>query len=53
MNDVDYGVELQGIYDGIAFWVMKDGTRVNRWSGIEGYERRAELIDEAMRKWKA
>jgi len=32
MKDVDHGVELRGVYDGICYWVMKDGTYVNRFS---------------------
>lgn len=43
-------IELQGVYDGWSIAVMKDGTLRNRWSDLEGYERRADqtqaVIDE-------
>jgi hypothetical protein len=45
-NDIDHGVELRGVYDGICYWVMKDGSYVNRfnketrprqWQQVEDY----------------
>lgn len=45
IQDVDHLIELSGVYDGWSVAVMKDGTRVNRWTGIEGCERRAEIVD--------
>jgi hypothetical protein len=29
--DAREGVILPGVYDGVAYWVMPDGSRVNRW----------------------
>ena len=31
-----YGVEIRGIYDGVAFWVNADGTITERWGGERG-----------------
>lgn len=36
--DIDYVIELRGVYDGWSVAVMKDGSRVNRWAG-EGSRR--------------
>lgn len=36
-------IELRGVYDGWSVAVLADGTLHNRWAGIEGYERRAEV----------
>ena len=47
-DEIAYGVEIPGLYDGVAYWVMKDGSRVNRWAGIEGYERRAAAVQKVM-----
>lgn len=43
-DDILMGIEVPDIYDGVAVWVLKDGTLVNRWAGEPGYERRAERI---------
>lgn len=45
-TDIDYGIEIQGVYDGVAIWVHKDGTVTNRFRGIEGFGRREAAIDE-------
>lgn len=45
-EDIDYGIEIQGVYDGVAVWVLKDGTMVNRFAGEPGYERRAARIQD-------
>ena len=47
IEDVQHGIEIQGVYDGVCVWVMKDGTWVNRFRlpGYEGWERRAERVD--------
>jgi hypothetical protein len=47
--DIDYAIELSDIYDGVCIWVLKDGTRVNRFAGHPGYEDRAERIEQWMR----
>lgn len=41
-NDIDHGVELQGVYDGICYWVLKDGSLVNRFNR-----------DQRPRQWQA
>lgn len=43
-EDILLGIEVPEIYDGVAVWVLKDGTLVNRFAGEAGYERRAERI---------
>ena len=48
-NDIDYGVCGchmcgVGIYDGIIVWVLKDGTKVNRFRD-EG-SRREQRVDQ-------
>ena len=45
-EDIDYGIEIRGVYDGVAVWVLKDGTMVNRFADEPGYERRAARIQE-------
>lgn len=45
MKDVDHGVELPGVYDGICYWVMKDGTRVNRFNKLTR-PRQWEAVEE-------
>jgi len=47
--DIDYGVCGCsmcgiGIYDGIIVWVLKDGTKVNRFKGEES--RREQWVDQ-------
>ena len=44
-DDIDYGIEIQGVYDGVAIWVHKDGTVTNRFRGT-GFGRREAAIDE-------
>ncbi|MBJ8342808.1 hypothetical protein JGU71_28350 [Antrihabitans sp. YC3-6] len=43
--DIDYGIEISEIYDGVAVWVLKDGSLVNRFAGRPGWETRAARID--------
>jgi hypothetical protein len=31
MTDIALGIELPGVYDGIAVWLLRDGTLVNRF----------------------
>jgi hypothetical protein len=45
-EDIAYGIEIRGVYDGVAVWVLKDGTMVNRFADEPGYERRAARIQE-------
>jgi hypothetical protein len=47
-DDIAYGVELQGVYDGVAYWVLHDGRWVNLFRG-EG-SRREQLVDEHIAK---
>jgi hypothetical protein len=51
-DEIDHGIEIQGLYDGVAVWVLKDGTWINRFADMPGYEHRAariqEWIDEQM-----
>lgn len=44
MDDVDFGIEIRDVYDGVSIWIMKDRTAVNRWRGFGG--RREALTDE-------
>jgi hypothetical protein len=43
-DNIDYLIELRGVYDGWSVAVLKDGTRVNRWAGTE-YTYRAAVTD--------
>lgn len=43
-DDIDYGIEIRGVYDGISIWVHKDATVTNRWRGFGG--RRESATDE-------
>jgi hypothetical protein len=38
---------LHGVFDGVAFWVLKDGTRVNRFAGTV----RGDYIEPLMKAW--
>lgn len=49
-EDIDCGIEVPEIYDGIIVWRLKDGTLVNRWADIPGYERRAARVDAWIRR---
>jgi hypothetical protein len=48
-DDIDYGIEIPGAYDGVAIWVHKDGTVTNRFRGVDGFGSRADKIDEYIR----
>ena len=50
-DDIDYGVCGcsmcgVGIYDGIIVYVLKDGTKVNRFKGKEGWGDLEERVDQ-------
>lgn len=51
-EDVDYVIEIPGVYDGWSIAVLTDGTWWNRWGNdddtgpAEGYERRWRLTQE-------
>lgn len=45
-DDIDHLIEIRGVYDGYSVIVLKDGTWVNRWAGVPGYERRAAATQE-------
>lgn len=52
-SEVEYLVEIRGLYDGWTFAVMKDGTAVNRWPADD---RRHAVTEESMRQhmeWRA
>lgn len=62
-TEIDYLIELRGVYDGWSIAVHKDGTLRNRWAGEDGkaepgYERRygaaeraiAEMLDPAEKR---
>jgi len=46
MEDVEFGVDggYEGIYDGVIYWVMKDGRLINRFRG-EGSRRERRIND--------
>lgn len=44
-EDIAYGIEMPEIYDGIIAWRLTDGSLINRWAGVPGYERRAARVD--------
>ena len=55
MSDVSHGIEIQGVYDGVCIWAMKDGTYVNRftqesrpaqWQATEDYIQKLREQDE-------
>lgn len=48
---IEYGIELEGVYDGVSVWKMSDGSYVNRWDasvranpGDKGLARRQERV---------
>lgn len=46
-TDVETGIEIRGVYDGVCIWVLKDGRWINRWEGEGG--RRERLTAEYIR----
>jgi hypothetical protein len=51
-KDIAHGVELQGVYDGICYWVMKDGSYVNRFSKT-GRPRQWQMVEEHLAELRA
>lgn len=49
-EQVDHGIEIQGVYDGICVWVMKDGSLVNRFTPDMG--RRYEMTEDYIKGMK-
>lgn len=52
--EIDYYIELRGVYDGWSVAVLRDGTRVNRWAEADGmpavgYERRYDITEAFLR----
>lgn len=46
-DDIALGIELPGVYDGIAVWLLKDGTLVNRFRQSAGWSaHRIKAADE-------
>lgn len=45
-EDIAYGIELPAVYDGVAVWVLNDGTLINRFAGMAGFEHRAAKVQE-------
>lgn len=56
-DDIAELIEIQGVYDGVSAYHMKDGTYVNRWAatledwpGDAGIQRRFERTEEWIAK---
>lgn len=49
MDDVEVIFEIQGLYDGWSWAMLKDGSAVNRWP--EG-DRRYQPTEDYIAKWK-
>lgn len=46
-GDIALGIELPGVYDGIAVWLLRDGTLVNRFRQQPGWPaHRIKATDE-------
>lgn len=43
-EEIDYGVQIRGVYDGVCYWVLKDGRRVNRFADED--TRRSRMTQE-------
>jgi hypothetical protein len=46
-RDIDHGVQISGLYDGVCYWVLKDGTAVNRFPADHYAYKRTEKVVEA------
>ena len=49
-DDIALGIEIRGLYDGTAVWLLKDGTLVNRMAAM-GWHSRAKAVDEWIAKF--
>ena len=46
-DDIAIGIELPGVYDGVAVWLLKDGRFVNRFRQSPGWSpHRVKAADE-------
>lgn len=46
-DDIAVGIEIPGVYDGIAVWLLKDGRLVNRFRQAPGWPAyRVKAADE-------
>ncbi len=36
--DGSVGIYVKGVYDGVIIWMLVDGTYINRFEGVPGYE---------------
>lgn len=45
-DDIALGIEIPGLYDGTAVWLLKDGRLVNRLARQGGWGDRARRVDE-------
>lgn len=46
IDDIALAVEIPGVYDGTACWLLKDGRLINRFTGKTGWGKRAQRVDE-------
>ena len=53
-DQIAHTIEICDVYDGVAVYVMKDGTWINRFRlpGGEGFESRAQRVDEWIAKYQ-
>ena len=50
-DDIALGIEIPGLYDGTAVWLLKDGTLVNRFRSVPGWSGRTiAAVDEWITK---
>ena len=49
-DDIALAVEIPGVYDGAAVYLLKDGTLVNRFEGQTGWGSRPQRVDEWIAK---
>lgn len=45
-DDIAIAIEIPGLYDGTACWLLKDGRLINRFAGQPGWGNRAARVDE-------
>lgn len=46
-SEIDYGLELRGVYDGVCLWFYKDGTVRNRFTPEWG--RQYAIVEDYIR----
>lgn len=47
------GIQIRGVYDGVIIWMLLDGTYINRFKDVAGYEDIAAQAAKHIEDFKA